>query len=398
MKANGSGQHGEGSKVSGLLRRKSDVQKEHDKLTVELERRQLELKDEQVHGQTLMRAEEELWDKFAMLQSAKKGVGCDASARVAAQNEVRAVSSACGKASAAVEENRAALVEKNGRVKSLGEQVRTLFNLLQDIERQVDVIIIEESCVCPQQFFSSFPVAPTGMRRLKEDLPCGMCGRFWAYMALVNLTCGCLFHPCCMFKIVLGRNPHCPCCDEVPSGVWMGQWGLVSNDATMQASIEAWRACMSAEGCAPPLSRKEAQDLVRQIAKPVAAVQAGLSVRKRTALDCNSEAVGGPSKRAHAVSDFTLSETTVDKVERPYETYDVSPKRVVSSDAGSDIHGDIDDEAMPNLSESPCRSQIRTESARELTLSSSNDELVMELLAIAKDAAAEVEDDETNDG
>ena len=94
-----------------------------------------------------MRAEEELWDKFAMLQSTKKGVGCDASARVAAQNEVRAVSSACGKASAAVEENRAALVEKSERVKSLGEQVRTLFNLLQDIERQVDVIIIEESCV-----------------------------------------------------------------------------------------------------------------------------------------------------------------------------------------------------------------------------------------------------------
>ena len=201
-----------------------------------------------------------------------------------------------------------------------------------------------------------------------------------------------------MFKIVLGRNPHCPCCDEVPSGVWMGQWGLVSNDATMQASIEAWRACMSAEGCAPPLSRKEAQDLVRQIAKPGAAVQAGLKVRKRTALDCNVEAVRGPSKRAHAVSDFTLSETTVDKVERPYETYDVSPKRVVSSDASSDIQGDIDDEAMPNLSESPCRSQIGTKSPRELTLSSSNDELVMELLAIAKDAAAEVEDDETNDG
>jgi hypothetical protein len=82
---------------------------------------------------------------------------------------------------------------------------------------------------------------------LKIELPYVMCGHYWAEMALVNLPCGRLLHPCCMFKVVLGDAPRCPRCDHTPRGVWMGQWGFRTNSVSMKASIAACNAAMEGE-------------------------------------------------------------------------------------------------------------------------------------------------------
>ena len=346
-------------KVAGLLHKKIRVKLELEKAAMALERAHADLSDNQERCHELARAEEAFWDEFAMLQSAKKEGSCDAAARVMLEKKVRAVTFECGKASQAVEKNQAVLIEKTKEVEALQQKVAALQAQIEDMDCQINIIIIEESCVRPQQFFTSFPTVPTSMTPLKKDLPCGLCGRFWAEMALVNLPCGCLFHPCCMFKIVLGKNPCCPTCNHVPGGAWMGQWGLVTNNTTMQASIEAWRSTMDAEGCAPPLSREDAQARIRELSMLAPTYsETKWCTRKRIAVDSECEEGGGPPKlvRTNATNTLTIP---VDKMAGKMEGRNEAP----------DVFGKVNSTGVYN-------------------------ELDLELIQIMKDVAAEVEERE----
>jgi hypothetical protein len=107
-------------------------------------------------------------------------------------------------------------------VNQLQNQTFKLQDLVRELSGQIDMLLIEGSSVRLQQFFTTFPKEPLEMVRLKIKLPCIMCGRYWAEMALVNLPCGCLLHPCCMFKVALGDAPRYLGCDHAPGGIWMG--------------------------------------------------------------------------------------------------------------------------------------------------------------------------------
>lgn len=349
------------------------------------------MNDKQEERHELARTEEGLWDEFAALQLAKKK-GChDAAARVILDNKVHVVMLASAKDGEAIEKNQAALIEKTKEVEVMEQKVSTLQAQIRDMDSQIDIIIIEESCVRPQQFLSSFPIVPTSMTPLKDKLPCGLCGRFWAEMALANLPCGCLFHPCCMFKIALGKNPHCPSCDHVPGGVWMGQWGLVTNNATMQASIKAYRAATGAEGCASPLSREDAQVRIREISTVASTLtEMGWSVRKRTAVDSECEPGGGPAKLA-CVNETKSQTIPTEKMECRSEARDLSQKLVEVQDGGSQLRGIVNYDAMPSSEVDPSPSASSNGFALALKSTGVHDELAMELIQIAKNAAAEIE-------
>lgn len=391
-KANAGGQRKEGSKVAGLLRKKAVAELEHTKFINALEHAQVDLNNMHERRKELAKAEEALWDEFSALQSAKKEGGHDAAALKTLDSRVRAVMFASGKASEAVEKNQEALIEKTTKVEVLRHKVSTLQAEIQDMDCQIDLIIIEESFVRPQQFFTSFPTVPTSMTPLKDKLPCGLCGRFWAEMALANLPCGCLFHPCCMFKIVLGKNPRCPSCDHVPGGVWMGQWGLVTNNATMQASIEAYRAVMDTEGWAPPLSREDALARIREIAIPADAIaEPGWSMRKRTALDSECDLGGGPAKLARANATKTMAIPT-DRVEGLHEAQVVPKPLLQHSDTSIHPLGILDQQALPSFRVDLCPSLgfgglTTTENSKGVL-----DEVAVDVIQIANDAAAEVEE------
>lgn len=339
----------------------------------------------------LAKAEETLWDEFAALQSAKEGTH-DTAALKTLNTRVRAVMFASSKASEAVQKNEEAFIEKTREVEVLRHKVSTLQAEIEEMDCQISLIIIEESFVRPQQFLTSFPIVPTSMTPLKEKLPCGLCGRFWAEMALANLPCGCLFHPYCMFKIVLGKNPRCPSCDHIPGGVWMGQWGLVTNNATMQASIEAYRAVMDAKGWAPPLSREDALTRIREISiLGDTIVESGWCKRKRSAQDSECDVGDGPAKLARANVTKTLAIPT-EKVESLHEMQVVAKPLPQHSDTSIHLLDVLNEHAMSSFHTDLCPSLghagLTTTEKSEGVL----DKVAMELIQIANDAAAEVEE------
>lgn len=150
-----------------------------------------------------------------------------------------------------------------------------------NISTKIDVMIVEESFIRPRHFYSAFPVNHQEMVPLKQHLPCVECGRYWAEMAFVNLPCGCLLHPVCLFQVALSSKPCCPGCNVKPSAGWMGQWGFKSD----LASEKVVAAALKLEGWAPPLSRTEAklQFAKQKLAADVStSKQACLSVLKAT--------------------------------------------------------------------------------------------------------------------
>lgn len=208
-------------------------------------------------------------------------------------------------------------------------------------------------------------------------------------MALANLPCRCLFHPFCMFKIVLGKNPPCPSCDHLPGRVWLGQWGLVTNNATMQGSIHAYRAALDAEGCAEPLSREDAQVIIREISSLAATLtEIGWSTRKRNAVANECEPEGGPAKfpRVEVAKSQTIStEKMKCRIEGPF----VNGKPVESWDGNTHLGGVLCDAAMLSSAMNSNPSVGRSGVALLLKSIGVHNKLGMEGIQIANDEVAE---------
>lgn len=132
-----------------------------------MEHARVHLNEKQEKRHQFAKLEEALWDKVAALPSAKKN-GChDAAARVMLNKKVRELMVASSKASEAIEKNEAALIEKTKEVEFLQKNVSTLQAQIRDMDCEIDVIVVEESCIRPQQLFTSFPIVPSSTIPLK---------------------------------------------------------------------------------------------------------------------------------------------------------------------------------------------------------------------------------------
>jgi uncharacterized coiled-coil protein SlyX len=89
-------------------------------------------------------------------------------------------------------------------------QVDTLQSQIGSMSEKIEDLIIESSSICPKPCFDLLPSHPTSMDKIKLDFPCACCKHFFADQACVPMSCGCIFHPHCMFKTVLAAHAECP--------------------------------------------------------------------------------------------------------------------------------------------------------------------------------------------
>jgi len=261
-----------------LMKQREKIEAELLKITDQLEHAELSLAMRETKRQELARIEQAKWEEFAGIQQSKQGMVLDDASKKVVDTRLRSLM----EDAVAVSTTLATLVPEIKHLTTTAANLRAQLLPLQDsinnISTKIDVLVVQESCIRPHQFYLAFPVNREEMVPLKTHLPCAECGRYWADMALVNLPCGCLLHPICLFQVVLSSKPCCPGCNVKPSGGWMGQWGFKSD----RASTEAAAAAVDKEGWAPPLSRTEAK--IQNTKRKIEAPSTWLSSPKRACL------------------------------------------------------------------------------------------------------------------
>lgn len=250
------------------------------KVKDELERAEIALAMRETNRQELLRLEQSKWEEFAGIQQSKQGMVLDDASKKVVDTRLRSLM----EDAVAISTKLAALVPEISHwtleAANLRLQLTPLQESVNELSARIDVLVVAESCIRPRQFYSTFPVKLDEMVPLKMDLPCAECGRYWADMALVNLPCGCLFHPSCLFQVALSSKPCCPGCNTKPSVGWMGQWGFKSNFATAEAASLA----VNRSGWAPPLTRIEANAIST----------------KRKIVDASPSKLSSPKRLCHA--------------------------------------------------------------------------------------------------
>ena len=243
--------------------------------------------------------EEHHWAEIDVLRDSKKAAGLTTEEKANIDMQVRVASASATKASASLEATVLMILKSSAEATTLREKTVQLQDGIGALSGQIDVLIIERSCIRPHQLLSALPTTPIAMRPLKTDLACVICGRFWAEMAMVNLPCGCLLHPMCMFKTALLEHPKCPLCDHIVGGIWMAQWGFATNNETMQASIAASRASMEALGWEAPLHPEAAGQKVNEVLKFLTNRKScnWSTPLKRKVENCSSHMAEDPAKR-----------------------------------------------------------------------------------------------------
>lgn len=220
---------------------------------VRLQHAEMELAKRETRQQELMHGEEAKWEEFADIQRSKQSMVLDGRCKATIDARLRSVMEAASSVSTALK----ALTPEIKHWTDVAEALRMEMVQLQDaighLSAEIDVLIVQESCLRPQQFFLAFPINGEGMVSLKQHLPCVLCGRYWAEMALANLPCGCLLHPLCLYQVALGSHPCCPGCNVKPTGGWMGQWGFKTDNASQEIAV----AAVHKKGWAPPLGRHQ---------------------------------------------------------------------------------------------------------------------------------------------
>ena len=275
-----------------LMKQREKMEAEVHYIRDQLEHVEIALVKRETKKQELARTEQEKWEEFVGIQRSKQSMVLDAPSKKVVDTRLRSLMEDVVAVSTTLSTLGPEIEEWTTITADYRAQLLPLQEAINNISADIDVMIVQESCIRPHQFYSVFPVNREEIVSLKQHLPCIQCGRYWAEMAFMNLPCGCLLHPICLFQVALSSKPCCPGCNVKPSGGWMGQWGFKSDIASEKATA----AALIKEGWAPPLSRIETklQNAKRKI--KVASThfsspkRACLPLHKTTALDV--EAVG----------------------------------------------------------------------------------------------------------
>ena len=219
----------------------------------QLEHAKIALAKRETKKQELAHTEQEKWEEFAGIQRSKQSMVLDAPSKKVVDTRLRSLMEDAVAVSTTLSTLGPEIEEWTTITADYRAQLLPLQEAINNISADIDVMIVQESCIRPHQFYSAFPVNREETIPLKQHLPCVQCGRYWAEMAFVNLPCGCLLHPICLFQVALSSKPCCPGCNVKPSGGWMGQWGFKSDIASEKAAA----AALIKEGWAPPSSRIE---------------------------------------------------------------------------------------------------------------------------------------------
>ena len=66
---------------------------------------------------------------------------------------------------------------------------------------------------------------------------CPGCCRFFLKNVAVPFSCGCMYHPHCLWEMLVVGHRYCPRCGEKASGIWMASWGFPL-DKGMKVEVE----------------------------------------------------------------------------------------------------------------------------------------------------------------
>ena len=116
------------------------------------------------------------------------------------------------------------------RRKELEQQLKIAgFNCdaaVQEHER----LVVESLKVVPSNPFPKYPSVDSFPRMNMNINPCPVCRRYFIARGAIFGSCGCLFHPYCMWQIlsttIRGAARVCPKCGKCMNGSWLAQWGL----------------------------------------------------------------------------------------------------------------------------------------------------------------------------
>ena len=162
-------------------------------------------------------AKEKRWDEHHELRQRAKTSVADDAEKAHLKNAVTAKTRECNAATAVVEATKLLISKSMSDLEACGIKLNKVKCELQGLKADIDILIVENSNIRPQPYFSVLPAVATDLGNVKMSDPCASCKKYFLDLALVPFSCGCLFHPHCMFKTALLASPVCPGCTQVPS-------------------------------------------------------------------------------------------------------------------------------------------------------------------------------------
>jgi hypothetical protein len=103
------------------------------------------------------------------------------------------------------------LAREQGLAKGMRDQCSKLESRINQIQREIEGLVLSASSIRPTPCISTLPSSETALSLLLR-LPCQCCNKLWVDMATVPLSCGCLFYPYCLWKLVLAGSVTCLGC------------------------------------------------------------------------------------------------------------------------------------------------------------------------------------------
>jgi hypothetical protein len=120
--------------------------------------------------------------------------------------ELRAIQSTARGATDAVDACNATIETTVKTIASQRRQVDALQSEIGAMSEKIEELVIESSFVRPKMCLDLLPRNHTSIDGIKIDSPCPSCNRFFSDRACAPMSCGCLYHPHCMLKVVLATG------------------------------------------------------------------------------------------------------------------------------------------------------------------------------------------------
>jgi hypothetical protein len=112
------------------------------------------------------------------------------------------------------------LAREHGEAKGMQEQCRKLESRFHQIQQEIEDMVLAASSIRPRPCISTLPSVETDLP-LQLRVPYQSCHKFWVDVATAPLSYGYLFHPYCLWKLVLEGSMTCPDCKSRISEHWL---------------------------------------------------------------------------------------------------------------------------------------------------------------------------------
>ena len=106
----------------------------------------------------------------------------------------------------------------------------------EKLRKEVTAKRLSMITIRPQKIFDKLPTV-AGDTEGPMSKACPGCCRFFLKNAAVPFSCGCMYHPHCLWDLLVVGHRYCPRCGEKASGIWMASWGFPL-DKGMKVEVE----------------------------------------------------------------------------------------------------------------------------------------------------------------